>query len=191
MTPLRSTKMLFEDADVQQRVFQSVMNAMARPGTWNELPASDDPQALVLATLCDPAAGFADAENRVNERVRLHIGAPVLEERTAPFVVASGEDPDAAERQSPRLGTLEDPHLSTTFVLCLPENGSGLSGAVEGPGVPPEGRRFGAQGLHPLWLERRETWVKDFPLGVDFLLIQGASVAALPRTTRLRLEAGR
>jgi alpha-D-ribose 1-methylphosphonate 5-triphosphate synthase subunit PhnH len=47
---------------------------------------------------------------------------------------------------------------------------------------------FDTGGLHPTWLERREVWVRNFPLGVDFILIKGASVAALPRTTRILKE---
>ena len=181
-------KVCIDDPDVQQRVFKSLMQAMSRPGIWQALPTGAEPFALLLAALCDPAAGYADTENRVDARTRLHIGAPIVDETGAAFVLAAGNDNAASDRQSPHLGTLDDPHLSTTFILVIPEGGKSDSLRLEGPGVSPEGVVFDTGGLHPTWLERREVWVRNFPLGVDFILIKGASVAALPRTARILKE---
>ncbi len=183
-------KVSMDDSHVQQQVFQVLMQAMARPGTWGDLPVGAQPLDLVLTALCDPAAGFADAENRVGERTRLHIGTQVLSEDTAFFVVADGSSAQAAERQHPCLGTLEDPHLSTTFVLMLPEATAENVLKLQGPGIHPSGVSMDVGGLHSRWLERRETWVRHFPMGVDFILLRGARVAALPRTTRVLTEEG-
>ncbi|HCW91511.1 MAG TPA: carbon-phosphorus lyase subunit PhnH, partial [Marinobacter sp.] len=41
-------------------------------------------------------------------------------------------------------------------------------------------------GLTSQWLAERARWNRNFPMGVDLILVDDTQVVALPRTTRIR-----
>ena len=83
------------------------------------------------------------------------------------------------------LGTDAYPDRSTTVVIEVAALGSGGAVALTGPGlrVPAALRVAGLDGA--FWTSR-EALAALFPRGLDVVLTSGASLAALPRTTRVR-----
>ncbi|WP_415919471.1 phosphonate C-P lyase system protein PhnH [Tateyamaria sp. SN6-1] len=164
--------------------FRSVMEAMARPGTLQNIHGAAPPAPLsvavgtVLLTLCDTdtpvyLAGKADTDN-VRKWLAFHTGAPLTGPSHAMFAVG---DWDALMPLSGYpIGTPEYPDRSTTLIVeCAELEASGAR--LRGPGIKseatlslPETHAF--QSNHAL-----------FPLGLDFIFTCGDRLAALPRST--------
>ncbi len=86
------------------------------------------------------------------------------------------------------LGTDIYPDRSTTLILQVDSLSSGLSLHLAGPGI--KGRaHLAAAGLPADIAPRLAANQALFPRGVDLVLAGPEGVAALPRTTRVTLEA--
>lgn len=167
----------------QQRAFRALMRAFAYPGRPAEL-ADTGTMALtaVLATLLDGEASLADPHEKVDvadwPRLEVRRAAP----EAADFVVLDGaRAPDFA----PRLGTLESPEKGATLILQVAALGAGETYSLTGPGIA-DTMPLAVTGLHPAWLAARRDWCAAFPLGVDFILVDGQQAVCLPRTTRIQ-----
>jgi len=170
----------------QQRVFRKLMNAFAYPGRIGTLSISPD-KALtgVLACLLDSGTTLADSHKLVSEHDRRLLSASCADPETASFIVASGEHAPAF---TPRLGTLESPEHGATIILKVEELGAGLPLILSGPGVPGSIQLY-VRGLDSAWAWSRAKWVMEFPLGVDFILVDDDDhVAAIPRSSKILLE---
>lgn len=168
-----------------QSVYRKLLHATSYPGTVEEL---GEPAWLsLLATLCDDAVTLADPGELIDERAREFLRARAGEANSADFVLL---DAGTAPRTEfvPRLGDLENPEFGATLVLvgeCIGEGPLRLR--LSGPGVESEWD-VAVTGFHPAWFKRRDDWVATFPLGVDVLICDRQRVAALPRTTSVKLE---
>ncbi len=177
-----------------QRAFRAVLDALSHPARSYPLAGPAEPPAalgrglaaVVLALLdeqCTVWLGGAftrDAE--VASWLAFHTGARRAESATADFVITG---PDALPPlASLAVGTDEAPHRSATVVLDI-RGGAGIARfTAQGPGI--DGRAtlaapWATAGFADAW--RRNTGL--FPRGVDLLLVDEDSVAAVPRTTRL------
>jgi alpha-D-ribose 1-methylphosphonate 5-triphosphate synthase subunit PhnH len=198
-----------------QRAFRAVLGALAHPTRSFPLARPADPPAAlgpglaaVALTLLDEdcavwLGGALAHDDEVAAWLAFHTGARRANAAAeADFVIA---DPAALPPlASLALGTDEAPHLSATVVLdvrdCagppnvgLPNTGlpnTGLPNAVparfraSGPGIDGTAiltAPWAADGFSAEW--HRNTGI--FPRGVDLLLVDDDTVAALPRTTRL------
>ena len=172
-------------ADRQQRMFRDLLQAVSFPGRIQDLsPQLQGAPAYrgVLATLVDGAVFLSDPHRLLDDT-----DWPLLQARAAP--------PDAADyilcdggrtvNFSPRLGDLPNPERGATLILLVECIGAGdQTVAVSGPGIDDQ-MVVHLAGLDRSWLTRRQGWVLNFPLGVDFILADSARVVAFPRTTRI------
>lgn len=179
-----------------QAVFRAVMDAMARPGTIALLGASASPPAplgagagAIALTLCDDGTPVwlspALANSSVPSWLSFHTGAPLTDvkpEARFVFVDAGGIVPGFDQFA---LGTQEYPDRSATLVLEIASLEGGAELVATGPGIKHE-TILSPVGLPDifltLWAENRAL----FPRGVDLILVAGAQVLCLPRTTKLR-----
>ncbi|MEO1024626.1 MAG: phosphonate C-P lyase system protein PhnH [Pseudomonadota bacterium] len=166
--------------------FRSVMEAMARPGTIQDIKGAVPPAPLsvaagtVLLTLCDTdtpvyLAGTADTDD-VRKWLAFHTGAPLAGPSHAMFALGNWDA--LMPLGSYPVGTPEYPDRSTTLIVeCAELEAAGAT--LRGPGIEseaalslPETRAF--QSNRAL-----------FPLGLDFIFTSGDRLAALPRSTEI------
>ena len=185
----------FADPVMQaQQGFRALMNALANPGTIQELaldltpPAPLTPElAAVLLTLCDHDTGVwlepGLATEAVTGWLRFHIGSPLnVAPEQAQFAVL--RDSNALQLNSFSLGTDIYPDRSTTIIVAVAALSGGDALVLKGPGIEHsiEISPLGLPGdFIDQWTENRA----QFPRGVDLLLVADGAVIGLPRTTRI------
>ncbi|MCL2655884.1 MAG: phosphonate C-P lyase system protein PhnH [Betaproteobacteria bacterium] len=164
----------------QQRVFRCLLEAFSYPGRIQSasLPA-------LLATLGDSEISLADPDELVAADDWRRLGARREAADKANFVVARGDIDPAFQ---PAIGTLESPEQGATILLRVRKLGRGAKLKLSGPGIQ-DAIKLAVGGLDPAWLERRAQWNAGFPMGVDFILVDGEQFAALPRTVSIAGEA--
>jgi len=177
----------FADAPIEAaRAFRAAMSAMARPGRIERLEGAAPPAPLspaagaLILTLCDPEtpvhlAGAHDAA-ALRDWITFHTGAPLVGPDGAVFAVG---DWDALQPlDAYRIGTSDYPDRAATLI-------------VEMPTLTPQGARLTGPGIKDaaqLSLPETAAFRRNaaqFPLGLDFFLTCGDSIAALPRSTRV------
>jgi len=175
-------------ADIQQKNFRLVLDAMSRPGrcfTLHTLP-DDGPVVLsILATLLDAEVSLSDPHSLLRSDDWLMLQAKSALADDADYILC-----DAMQLPNilPKLGTLPNPDQSATLILKVDNLGTGNHKLrLSGPGIK-EIESLSINGLNLDWLSKREDWNGAFPLGVDIILIDDKSVAALPRTTNVKVE---
>ena len=181
----------FVDPAIQSaHAFRSVMEAMARPGTIQDIDGAEPPIPLSkaagagLLTLCDTdtpvfLAGDADCD-AVRAWLAFHTGVPLMGPSHAMFAV--GTWAALAPLSAYPIGTSEYPDRSTTLIV---EQDALTKGAqLTGPGIKesaslnlPETEAFRANQAM-------------FPLGLDFIFTCGDQLAALPRSTIVNAPVG-
>lgn len=187
----------FSDLAVESsQAFRSIMQAMARPGRIQPLGGNLSPPepmlpatAAIALTLCDfqtPLWLSPRLRNaRVMQYLRFHSGAPIgAEAEAAQFIFASTEDAVPAPSRLLH-GSHEYPDRSATLVLQVQ---AFVPGAVEltGPGIRGS-ESFGAAGLGTdFWQAMAQNHAR-FPVGIDVIFAAPGMVAALPRSTAIRL----
>ena len=173
--------------DTQQSHFRLLLDAMARPGKCHTLTTVPDegPTVLaVLATLLDAEVSLADPHTllRSDDWPMLQTKSAAVEH--ADYVICEGS---RAPNFTPKLGTLPSPEQSATLILVVDELGQGDTRLkLTGPGIA-DTESLMIKGLDKQWLAMREDWVCSFPLGIDFVLVDGKQLAALPRTTKVEV----
>ncbi|AEI93675.1 phosphonate C-P lyase system protein PhnH [Roseobacter litoralis] len=177
----------FTDPATQSaHAFRSVMEAMARPGTLQDIEGAAPPAPVspamgaVLLTLCDTEtpiylAGDMDCDV-VRAWLSFHTGAPFVGPAHCMFAVGTWDAlvPLAVYP----IGTSEYPDRSATLIVecdALVTSGATLSG----PGIKDHAA---------LSLPEVEAFQANrtlFPLGLDFIYTCGERLAALPRSTEV------
>lgn len=187
-----------------QRVFRSVLEAMARPLQPQEIrvplappaPLSAELGAVVLA-LCDEQTPlWCDAALREAEGVmpwiRFHTGASFVEEAGWALFCLVSRPAKVPAFEELELGTDEQPHLSATVIVDggrpASETGAAEPGpaplTASGPGIQGALGWDGA-GLPEEFLQARSAVAAAFPRGADVLMTGAGVVLGLPRTTVL------
>lgn len=180
-----------------QRVFRAILEAMARPGRIGTAAEAIDPPAplsigtaalcLALADHDTPLWLAPDIRNPATVGfLRFHCGCPIVDDpaRSA-FAIAGAASAPALDR----LGLGEDawPETSTTLIVQVDDIAGDGDLILSGPGIETE-HRLSVSGLRDgFWSE----WSANgalFPCGVDLVLVAGARLAALPRTTAVRIR---
>lgn len=177
--------------------FRAIMQAMARPGRIQSLDAglaTPEPlfasTAAVALTLCDFQTAIWLAPELRTERLtrylRFHTGAPMVEASgKAQFVFAQAGDslPDPALLLQ---GTHEYPDRSATLVIQVAGFG-GDQVVLSGPGLRGS-LDFGVNGLGLRFWDAMSENHARFPTGIDVIFAAPGAVAALPRSTAIRLS---
>lgn len=182
-----------------QSAFRAILDAFARPGCvvtldhLSETPADLPPAAAItLLTLADyetplwlpPSVGAA-----TRRWLAFHTGAAETDDpAAAKFAVV--QDADASHR----LGAFDAgddryPDKSATVIVCCDALHAGAPVILSGPGIAGD-VTVAPRGLDPqFWDDWAENHAR-FPLGVDVVLVAGASLLALPRSIAARPQAG-
>lgn len=181
----------FDDPAIgSARAFRSVMEAMARPGTIQDIDGALPPAPLspatgtVLLTLCDTETGVYLAGDMDCEAVRtwlsFHTGAPLVGPAECMFAVGKWEA--LVPLSNYPIGTSEYPDRSATLIVECPKLAA--SGAtLTGPGI----KEQAALSLPEVaGFQANRTL---FPLGLDFIFTSDTRIAALPRTTHVSIPA--
>lgn len=177
----------FADPATQSaHAFRSIMEAMARPGTLQDISGAAPPALLspaagaVLLTLCDTEtpvylAGKADCD-AVRGWLSFHTGAPLVGPSHCQFAVGTWEA--LAPISSYPIGTSEYPDRSATLIVeCAELAGTGK--VLTGPGIKDQA----ALSLPDVTAFQANHAI--FPLGLDFIFTSASQLAALPRTTEV------
>ena len=177
----------FDDPAIRAaHAFRSVMEAMARPGTVQEISGAEPPAPLskaagsVLLTLCDtdtPVYLAGDADNEATRAwLSFHTGAPLTGPSHCMFAV--GTWTALGPLSSYPIGTSEYPDRSATLIVESPEL-SEIGATLRGPGIKSQA----ALSLPEISAFQSNTAL--FPLGLDFVFTSGSQLAALPRSTEV------
>lgn len=185
-----------------QKGFRTILHCMSRPGTiksmrnlTGELPASSEglPATFITAlTLLDREASFALVGEHTKE----------LEEQIAAYTMAVQERLSAADYvfitkqatkeqivnvfREVKIGTLVNPQQSVTIILESEFSDEGEL-TLEGPGIKTTAELSIANSKD--WLEERQIANKEFPLGVDMILVNDQSnIVCIPRTTVIKIR---
>lgn len=192
-----------------QRIYRHLLDCMAKPGVIRnirgsfEMTAQDHGLSPVLAavafTLIDREVSFHLMCERSDDARKFLQWKTFSRHRPLPdadYVLIqrrlNGRDVREVMAQVKR-GTLADPHLSATVILLVTHvseagGDAGLVLHLRGPGI--KGRRTcHVKGLLPEWLEERQSVNREFPLGIDIVLVtESGDMLALPRTTLIESE---
>jgi alpha-D-ribose 1-methylphosphonate 5-triphosphate synthase subunit PhnH len=177
-----------------QRVFRSVLQAIAEPGTVLAVSAVSPPptqlgqaQAAVALTLFDhETAVWLSPRLRVpavESFLRFQAGAAIVDDpAAAAFALA-----DSAVALPPLgafdLGSDESPDRGATIIVESALIGAGSGRLLRGPGIPGE-RRIELWGVPESFWSARAAVCALHPRGLDFIFTSGDSLTALPRTTQ-------
>ena len=183
-----------------QSTFKAVMDAMARPGSIQEIVAAATPPAplgpaagAIALALCDHDTAVhlspAMLEAGVQAWLAFHTGALVTGERgeaAFAFVEAGAPLPPLSTFAA---GTQEYPDRSTTVVFEVLALTGGQALLLEGPGIDGMAE-IAPVGLPPhfeiLWAENGAL----YPRGADLVLANGRQILGLPRTAKIRRKGG-
>lgn len=190
-------------ADASQRIFRSCLTALSRPGLIGHLPQDVLPPGvpavvappLALTDLMAPLTGLETEDRpgaaRAAEIIARTTGARITDAGNARFALAFSEtdqlaglsvgstwSPEFGALLCQRVDALSDHDHQTGQTLCLRLTGPGIKISTD----------ICIDGLSARFVELRHQLTKDFPRGVDVLLISDdGTVAGLPRTTRIEV----
>ncbi len=192
MAPMTDIKPGFRDPVLDsQAVFRAVLDAMARPGRLQKVALLDEapaPLAPATAAIClalvdqdTPLWIAPDLRSQAAETfLKFHCGCPIVDDRSkAAFAIASAGKLPSLDGFA--IGDDAYPETSTTVIVQT--DGLATEGelTLSGPGIK-DTHRLAVTGLRAgVWREWNENGVL-FPCGIDLILADGATLAALPRT---------
>lgn len=178
--------------------FRTIMNAVSRPGRilpFGGGSAAPYPlwvtAAIVASTLCDfQTSVWFDSEldhDAVKQYIRFQTGAPIAAKpEDAAFIFLQAMNA-AIDPSLFAQGTHEYPDRSATLVIQTASLSDASEVELSGPGIPLP-LRLHAEGVpQSFWKAMAENHAQ-FPLGVDVIFVSPDAIAALPRSTSIRLQ---
>lgn len=180
-----------------QIVFRAVMDAMARPGSVQPLPAFARPPAPLSATagaialaLCDNDTPlWLDPALQTSAAIRswlgFHSGAPLANTPADAHFAFVATPAEMMALDGFSQGTQDYPDRSTTLILQVGDLASGAPLLLEGPGIETSVTIAPAR-MPRHFVEQWKQNIKRFPRGIDIILATPDSIACLPRTTRIK-----
>jgi alpha-D-ribose 1-methylphosphonate 5-triphosphate synthase subunit PhnH len=184
-----------------QSTFRSVMDAMARPGTVQQVvstvgmpgPMMRGTAAIALTLFDHDTPIWLDAKmsetSEVAKWLKFHSGAPVLEDSSVCSFALIGNGNVLPDLSRFSLGTNEYPDRSTTLIIQVDSLKHGSAFELRGPGI--DGIATLRAMIEPKNLfDRLLVNETLFPRGIDVVLVSGEAIVAIPRTTRLVAKGG-
>jgi len=184
-----------------QSTFRSVMDAMARPGSVQQVVATAGTPgsimrgtAAIALTLFDHDTPiWLDAKmyetNEVAKWLKFHSGAPVVEDASICAFALIGNGNALPDLSRFSFGTNEYPDRSTTLILQVDSLKHGSAFELRGPGI--DGTATLRAMVEPKDLfERLAVNETLFPRGIDVVLVHDDAIVAIPRTTRVAARGG-
>lgn len=189
----------FSDAVLSaQSAFRAVLDAMSRPGTTPAMssdagvPDGLSPSTATLAlTLFDHDTPiWRDAalnSEAIAQWLRFHTGAPLTGDPAQAAFALIGDVGSFSDISRFSKGTSDYPDRSTTLIFQVETLTTGTSLVLSGPGIKDTAELAPAP-LPPDFIAMCAANHALFPRGCDFLFCAGEHIAALPRTTRIKLK---
>jgi alpha-D-ribose 1-methylphosphonate 5-triphosphate synthase subunit PhnH len=184
-----------------QSTFRSVMEAMARPGSVQQVVASvgtPGPMmrgtAAIALTLFDHDTPIwldpkMSETSEVAKWLKFHSGAPVVEDSSICSFALIGNGSALPDLSRFAFGSSEYPDRSTTLILQVDSLKHGAAFDLRGPGI--DGTATLRAMIEPKNLfERLAINEALFPRGIDVVLVSGEAIVAIPRTARLVAKGG-
>jgi alpha-D-ribose 1-methylphosphonate 5-triphosphate synthase subunit PhnH len=180
-----------------QACFRAVMNALARPGSHQNVtsagleppkPLTPTAAAIALTLLDYDTPVWLDrplmASEPVKAFLRFHTGALIVTEPIeAAFAIVS--DPaHLIPLASFNQGSAEYPDRSTTIILTGQRFKNAQSATLAGPGIK-DTTTLATGPVPPVFWEHVISNNKQFPRGIDLIFAGETKIAALPRSTRI------
>lgn len=181
-----------------QAVFRRAMDAVARPGTIQEVGfAPAPPQGLARAAGAVALTLF-DFETRVwldpalrggaaEAWMRFHCGCPLTPDPLATAFALITDLAAAPPLAAFNQGDAKYPDRSTTLVIQLAALTGGPAVELRGPGIK-DTASLALPGLPPGFWDQVQTNGAQFQFGVDLIFTAGDQLTALPRTTRVTIK---
>jgi alpha-D-ribose 1-methylphosphonate 5-triphosphate synthase subunit PhnH len=181
-----------------QAVFRELLKGMSHPGRILSMPpvfdtpppGLDPAAAAVCLTLLDgdtPLWTDLDGASPALAWLRFHCGCPLVEDAgRALFGLAAAAQQRLPSLEAFRPGSHEAPETAATVILQVEALVAARGGTLSGPGIP-DRRSLEVVGLPPGFWEQRRRMCSAFPLGLDIILVCGAQLAVLPRSTRVEV----
>jgi alpha-D-ribose 1-methylphosphonate 5-triphosphate synthase subunit PhnH len=179
-----------------QSTFRSVMSAMARPGSVQPIAVSVGAPdgmmrgtAAVALTLFDHDTpiwldGAMAATSEVARWLKFHTSAPVVGDASIASFALIGDARNLPALDRFAFGSNEYPDRSTTLIVQVESLSQGAAYALRGPGI--DGTAILQATIQPRDLfARLAINATLFPRGIDVVLVDDASIVAIPRTTRV------
>ncbi len=176
-----------------QRIFRSLLDAMANPGriiTLPEIgiktPAANRYPLLLLMTLLDHEVSFSVLDNGalVTECLKTNTGSKESRLEDSDFILVYGGSSHGLIRGA-RVGTLEYPDDSATVIYdidSIGDDGGDVLFELSGPGIADK-RMIGASGIEQTEIEDVLA-MRDYPLGLDLIFSDKAGrIMCIPRST--------
>lgn len=193
---LGSTDGFADPVQSSQSVFRSVMNALAHPGSVQTVAeAVHAPSPMMAATAAVSLALFDhdtliwiddrfSAEPAMDAWLRFQTGAPLTGDASRAAFALIQDGTALQDFKKFALGTPEYPDRSTTLVIQVDTLTEGSELILSGPGI--RGTSTLRAGTLPFdFVARMQANHALFPRGVDLLLVCGAELVALPRSTHV------
>jgi alpha-D-ribose 1-methylphosphonate 5-triphosphate synthase subunit PhnH len=195
-TSLVSNAGLSDPVLSSQSVFRSVMNALARPGSIQAISAvAEAPSRLAPATAAVALSLFDHdtpiwidqhftTDPTISEWLRFQTDAPLTADASRASFALIHSGVALPDFETFALGTPEYPDRSTTLVVQVDTLTEGPELVLRGPGI--KGTAVLHAGELPSdFVARMEANRALFPRGVDLVLVCGAELVALPRSTHV------
>ncbi|MEM7023834.1 MAG: phosphonate C-P lyase system protein PhnH [Pseudomonadota bacterium] len=178
-----------------QATFRCLLEAIAHPGRIVDTVTSPSPPAPLLAPAYALVLSLLDYEtpvwldNRlataaVRDTLRLHCGCPIVTQpQQASFaLLAAGT---SASLDDFAAGTPEYPDRSATLVWQVEDLSNDGGAVLSGPGILGS-TRLNASGLPADFWTQWGMNHRQYPLGVDVVLVTADGIAALPRSIEVQ-----
>ncbi|MGK7940642.1 MAG: phosphonate C-P lyase system protein PhnH [Crocosphaera sp.] len=172
-------------AQTQQKIFRQLLHCFSYPGeisSFKDYLKNDSILVAILSTILDQSVTWNDDDNLVSQSDRLLLQSPLNNTENAQYVVRNAMN-SPVDNFKINLGDLCNPEKGATLILLGEAIGKGnFKLYLTGPGIADSNTIF-LQGFNPHWFTLRNQWNRNFPLGVDLILVDTEQVLALPRTT--------
>ncbi|MEA1905796.1 MAG: phosphonate C-P lyase system protein PhnH [Euryarchaeota archaeon] len=180
-----------------QRIFRSLLDAMANPGRIITLPdirikppAANMYPLLLLMTLLDHEVSFSvlDSGALVTEYLKTNTGSKESRLENSDFILVYGGSSHGLI-QGAKVGTLEYPDESATVIYdagSIGDSDGDVLLELSGPGIADK-RKVGASGIEETEIGDVLA-MQDYPLGLDLIFSDNAGrIACIPRSTTMKV----
>lgn len=181
-----------------QQSFKAIMDAMAQPGKIYDAPhrldsagALNPVAAMVALTLCDAETSVYLDETLNTDATRqflaFHTGAATTNvPQKAQFAFLSSAEKLEATH-SFNMGNHEYPDQSTTVIVTVNDLANHAGTTLSGPGIETS-RAFASSSLSEKFWQQASANNGEYPLGIDHIFVTNSQLAALPRSTKIKLD---
>jgi alpha-D-ribose 1-methylphosphonate 5-triphosphate synthase subunit PhnH len=184
-----------------QTTFRSVMDAMARPGSVQQVVAAVGTPSSVMRGTAAIALTLFDHDTpiwldakfsettEVAKWLKFHSSAPVVADSSIASFALIGEGSAFPDLNRFAFGSNEYPDRSTTLILQVQSLMRGCEYRLSGPGI--DGTALLRATISPDDLfDRLAINAALFPRGIDVVLVADDAIVAIPRTARLVAKGG-